>query len=95
MGRRMCELPLQRERANLRYLTQSRALERSHLLIRAKRITHHRGNTFNQLCTLNTLLDAAWALIAPPRPPSPPSMLAPREEVSAQAAVSIRRVQLQ
>lgn len=86
----MCELPLQRERENLRYLTQSRALERSHLLIRARRITHHRGNTFNQLCTLNTLLDAAWALIAPPRPPSPP-----REEVSAQAAVSIRRVQLQ
>lgn len=56
----------------LRYLTQSHALERNHLLIRVKRITHRWGNTFNQLCTLNTLLSAAWALITAPRPPSPP-----------------------
>lgn len=28
-------------REKLRYLTQSHALERSHLLIRVRRITHH------------------------------------------------------
>lgn len=61
-----------KERRKPRHLTWSQALERSHLLIRAKTITRRRGSTLHQLCTLNISVLSAAARAGRPRC-SPPA----------------------